>query len=61
MIWGGGTAWERGRALAHGVLRDCELAGLESATSLWGTERTAVFTAPFGESREKGARTIQGD
>ena len=46
-----GPVWGHGRVLAHGVLRDGELAGLESAISLWGTDRTAVFSAPFGERR----------
>ena len=47
----GGPVWGHGRVLAHGIQRDGELARLESAISLWGTDRTAVFSAPFGERR----------
>ena len=41
----GGPAWGRGRALAHGMQRHGELAGLERAIPLWGTDRTAVLTS----------------
>ena len=41
----GGPAWGRGRALAHGMQRHGELAGLDDVISLSGTERTYVITS----------------